>query len=146
METPLRPSRMWERSVAFTLVELMIVVVIVAILVMVAVPVYRSNAAQAKMSEAIAGVGTVRTAMRIYAAFHNGDYPVLTAVDGSGLGVINVTPSSLDGKYFDRSNYEVTSTVGGYKVKAVEPLSGMKYEIDHSGIETTGTGYYTSGY
>ncbi len=76
------------RSGAFTLIELMIVVVIVAILALVAIPLYQGNVIAAKMSEGIAGCGTIRTAFRTYAASHAGNYPVLTAQNGSQLSVL----------------------------------------------------------
>ncbi len=53
---------------AFTLVELMIVVVIVAILATVSVPIYRASMKDAKMSEGIAGVGMIHTAARVQIA------------------------------------------------------------------------------
>ena len=134
-----------DRYGAFTLIELMIVVVIVAILAMVAVPIYQANVTQAKMSEGIAGVGSIRTAFRVYAATHNGTYPVLTAVDGSGLSVLNIASTDLDGKYFENDNYAVTSTATTYTLTATEEGSGTKYEIDENGDETTGTGYYSTG-
>ena len=67
-----RLTRRMRRKHAFTLVELMIVVVIVAILAMVAIPLYQGNVRAAKMSEGISGCGTVRTALRVYAASHGG--------------------------------------------------------------------------
>ena len=128
------------------MVELMIVVVIVAILAMVGIPLYRSYVAGARMSEGIAGVGAIRTALRVYASAHAGDYPTLAGVDGTGLGVINVPPGDLTSKYFNAGDYEVTSDASSYTLTATDPLTAMKYQIDENGTETTGTGYYTSGH
>jgi len=139
----LRLKKTGGRSAAFTLVELMIVVVIVAILAMVAVPIYRANVTNAKMSEGIAGVGSIRTAFRIYAASHDGDYPVLTAVDGDGLDDLNVDGDDLDGKYFESDDYEVTSTASTYTIKATEPDSSETYIINQAGVES---GTYTTGH
>lgn len=137
---------MRRHSAAFTLIELMIVVVILSILVLAAVPLYRSNAKHARISEGIAGIGAIRTAFRLYAAANNGNYPVLTAVSGSELSVLNVGSTDLDGKFFDPDDYSVTSTASAYTITATDPGSGLKYEIDENGDETTGSGYYVSGY
>lgn len=126
-------QRMRRRG-AFTLVELMIVVVIVAILAMVAIPLYQGNVTAAKMSEGIAGCGTVRTALRVYAASHSGSYPTLTAADGTGLSGINISASSLNGKYFQATNYEVTSTAAAYTVKAT--MGSDTYIINQLGVES----------
>jgi prepilin-type N-terminal cleavage/methylation domain-containing protein len=122
------------RNSAFTLVELMIVVVIVAILALVAIPLYQSNVTAAKFSEGIAGVGTIRTAMRVYAASHSNAYPVLTAVDGDSLSSLNIASGSLDGKYFSGTDYEVTSTASTYTIKAT--LGSETYIVNQDGVES----------
>ena len=92
---------------AFTLVELMIVVVIVAILAMVAIP--------------------------MYAASHNGSFPVLAAVDGSGLSSLNISAADLNGKYFQAADYTVTSNATTYTITAT--MGADTYIIDQDGIE-----------
>ena len=124
----------------------MIVVVIVAILAMIAIPILRSSVANARTTEGIAGVGTIRTAFRVYAALHNGSYPTLAAVDGSGLGDIGIKASDLDGKFFGSEDYEVTSDAASYTITATDPETGLIYEIDQDGTETTGDDYYNSGH
>ena len=124
----------------------MMVVVFVAILAMIAIPIYRSSIANARTTEGIAGVGTIRTAFRVYAAVHSGSYPTLAAVDGSGLGEIGIRASDLDGKFFASADYEVTSAAATYTITATDPDSGLIYEIDQDGTETTGDGYYNSGH
>lgn len=131
------------RSVdAFTLIELMIVVIIVAILATVQLPMYRGHITAARMSEGIAGAGTIRTAMRVYAASHNGSYPVYTSVNGANLSAINIGPTDLNGKFFQATNYEVTSSATTYTIKATLQLSGDTYIIDQNGVEH---GTYLSG-
>ena len=134
--------RMLKGRKAFTLVELMIVVVIVAILALVAIPLYRGNVTSAKMSEGIAGAGTIRTALRVYAASHNGSYPVLTAVDGTGLSTIGMNSADLNGKYFQSTNYTVTSTAAAYTVTATLTATGDTYVINQAGAES---GTFTTG-
>ena len=124
---------------------ILIVVVIVAILAMVAIPLYQSSVENARMSEGIAGVGTIRTALRVYAAGHGGAYPVLDA-NGTGLGEINVQASDLDGKFFEAVDYWVDSLVATYTISAEDSRTGLKYEIDEDGVEREGADYYTSGH
>jgi len=123
------------RRRAFTLVELMIVVVIVAILALVAIPLYQANVRAAKMSEGIAGVGTIRTALRVYAASHSGQYPTLNGVDGTALSVINVDAASLNGKYFQATDYTVTSDATTYTITATFS-DGTTYTINQDGVES----------
>jgi len=131
----MRLLKMLGRRKAFTLVELMIVVVIVAILALVAIPLYQANVRAAQMSEGIAGCGTIRTALRVYAASHGGDYPVLAGVDGSGLGVILVSADALEGKYFQAADYSVTSAAAAYTITATL-ADGTTYVIDQDGAES----------
>ena len=58
----LRKSRMS----GFTLVELMVVVIIIGILAAAAVPIYTAQTRRAKTSEALAGLGAIRSAERVY--------------------------------------------------------------------------------
>ena len=92
----------------FSLVELMIVLVIVGILAAVGVPIYSANVTKAKMSEADASLGTVRTALRVEYA-ENGYYPNVTtgtAVTAAGLGI---KATELSGKYFQSTAYTMVS-------------------------------------
>jgi len=139
MNTLIRPPR---RANAFTLIELMIVVSIVAILATVQLPMYRANVNAAKMSEGISGAGTIRTAMRVYAASHNGNYPIYSAVNATGLSAIGFRPTDLDGKFFQATNYLVTSTATAYTIQATLLPGGDTYIIDQDGVEH---GSYLSG-
>ncbi len=60
---------------AFTLIELLIVVIIVGILAAAAVPLYIAQADRARISEATAGLGAIRTMMTAYRTEH-GAFPV----------------------------------------------------------------------
>ncbi len=134
------------RGAAFTLVELMIVVVIVAILAMTAIPLYRSSIAHAREIEGIGAVGSIRTVLRVYAAAHDRSYPTLAGVDGNGLGGVGIMGSDLDGKYFSAGDYTVVSDAASYTITATDPDTGLIYEIDENGTETAGVGYYNSGH
>jgi len=120
--------------VAFTLVELMIVVVMVAIFALVAVANYQSNVKASKMTEGVTGAGMIRTAMRVYSAAHDGQYPTLNNVDGSALEIISVRAEDLTGKYFGPSDYRVTSSASGYTIRVTMPGDpDCWYEVDEEG-------------
>ena len=134
----MRPTRC-ERVAApgFTLVELMIVVVIVAILALAAVPLYMANIKTSRMSEGMTGVGMIRMSLRIYASGNGGRYPVIAGERGDNLGVLNIVPADLSGKYFSPTDYVVTSAASHYAVRATLPEDpNFWYEVDEAGNET----------
>jgi prepilin-type N-terminal cleavage/methylation domain-containing protein len=131
---------------AFTLVELMIVVVIVAILALVAIPLYTGNITAAKWSEGVSGVGALRTALRVYAASHNGnlstDFNVSSAA--SLPSAAGFSPTDLNGKYFTSGSYAISgcsASNGNYTITATL-TSGQTYIINQDGSES---GTYKTG-
>ena len=90
---------------AFTLIELLIVVIIVAVLAGVGVPLLRGNVDRARASEADAGLGTIRTALRAYLAEHN-TYATAT------MNNIGLNANDLLGRYFDDSDYSLNGLTG----------------------------------
>jgi prepilin-type N-terminal cleavage/methylation domain-containing protein len=122
---------------AFTLVELMIVVVIVAVLAMVTMPLLVEHVKASKMSEGIAAVGTIRTAFREYAAVHSGQYPALAGVDGGGLDVLNLRNTDIDGKHFANADYVVNSTDSTYTIRCTLPEDAdYWWQVDEAGNVT----------
>ena len=93
-----------KRNSGFSLVELMIVIVIIGVLAAVAVPIYSNNVMKAKMSEADAAFGSIRTQLRVFYG-ENGQYPVIAegAIVGMAWNDINV--NELNGKYFLDASY-----------------------------------------
>ena len=96
----------------FTLVELMVVILIVGILAAVAIPLMQGRIDKAKWSEANATAGTIRTAVRAYAA----ETSVATAQTITGLLSVVATQSKLgfvasdlEGTYFTAGDYDITS-------------------------------------
>lgn len=97
----------------------------------------RRNAAA--MSEGIAGAGSIRSALRVYAAGHNNLYPVLNFVDGSGLSAIGIAVDDLDGKYLKASSYRVTSTATDYIITV--KAGSESYVLRQNGIPELNRGY-----
>ena len=126
-------------AAGFTLIELMIVVVIVAVLALAVLPMQAGHVKNARMSEGIAGVGLVRTALRVYASGHWGQYPALTNALGSQLDILLIAPDGLDGKFLTAADYVVNATPDGYTIRATLPSdTSFWYEVDQDGNETKG--------
>ncbi len=103
----------------FTLVELMIVVIIVGILAAVAIPMYQGATERAKASEAVAALGTIRGAMRVYFAEH-GTYVITGVAIGDQVtnpGVLDVTDTDLLGRYFSTECYTFDAIPGAATCK-----------------------------
>ncbi len=83
----------------FTLVELIVVVIIVGILAAVSIPLMSGNVEKAKKTEAVAALGSLRTAARLY-------YVEFSKWPG-GLGDVStyVTTADLAGKYYKSNDY-----------------------------------------
>ncbi len=96
----------------FSLVELMIVIVIIGVLAAVAVPIYNNNVRKAKMSEADAALGSIRTQLRVYYG-ENGSYPVEDPADYViGASWNDIKTNELTGAYFTDSSYTYYSAAG----------------------------------
>jgi len=94
----------------FSLVELMIVIVIIGVLAAVAVPIYNNNVTKARMSEADAALGSIRTQLRVYYG-ENGEYPTADEyVIGASWNEIK--SGELTGTYFTDSSYTYVSADG----------------------------------
>ncbi len=97
----------------FTLIELMVVILIVGILAAVAIPLMRGRIDSAKWSEANATAGTIRTAIRAYAAEKG--VAAAQALAGSNLSVaatqsaLGFSANDCEGTYFTAANFVITS-------------------------------------
>src|SRR3989338_4199751 len=101
-------SQVMRKNAAFTLIELLVVVIIVAVLAAVGIPLMAGQISRARASEAEAGLGTVRTALRSYFA-EKQDY---TGATFANIGVNRVTGNlslddDLDGRWFSDDGYSI---------------------------------------
>jgi len=98
---------------AFTLVELMVVILIVGILAAVAIPLMQGRIDKAKWSEANATAGTIRTAVRAYSAetsIATAQANCLGTLDDADIqGYLGFNASDLTGTYFVPGDYEITA-------------------------------------
>ena len=96
----------------FTLVELMVVILIVGILAAVAIPLMQGRIDKAKWSEANATAGTIRTAIRAYAAETSvGTAAALAPALSNGVtqSALGFNASDLEGTYFEALCYTINS-------------------------------------
>ncbi len=73
-------KKLLKSKAGFTMIELMVVVIIVGILAAASVPVYRGNVKKAIATEAVATLGSIRSAERLYNAEYN-TYTDVTAAN-----------------------------------------------------------------
>jgi prepilin-type N-terminal cleavage/methylation domain-containing protein len=129
----------------FTLVELMVVILIVGILAAVAIPLMQGRIDKAKWSEANATAGTIRTAIRAYAA----ETSVLTAqgligntlADAATQAALGFSATDCEGTYFASGDYTITG-VNANGMAEVTVANGSKAGAPTNGpyiLHTDGT-------
>lgn len=126
------------RRSAFTLIELMIVVVIVAILAASAYPIYRSVVSRAYEAEIMGGLSIFRTAERIHRAEH-GIYANLTALENQGL---IASTDFEDMAYVDYSHYSIPASADdSFTIQWDRPATGdiASYNYSQLQMEEDGT-------
>lgn len=118
-----------KRGDGFTLTELTIVILIVAILAAVLTPFLQGRIDEAKWSEACTTAGTIRVAVRAYAA--GSGITAAQALVGTNLGDEN-TQSLLgfqlqdcEGTYFESDDYTITS-IGADGMAVITVKGGSK--------------------
>ncbi len=124
----------------FSLVELMIVIAVTTLSAVITVPIYSNNVMKAKLSEADANLGSIRTQLRIYYG-NNNEYPrAESAALVVGATWNDINSGQLNGKYFDDSSYTYVSAEGVEFTITCSAKSVLDSDrtIDESGILTGG--------
>lgn len=88
----------------FTLIELLVVVIIVAVLAVVGIPLMQGNVERARMTEADAALGTIRTAMRAEQA-ENAGFPVIASGTTAVAAAIGINANDLTGRFFEDDDF-----------------------------------------
>ena len=120
----------------FSLIELMIVIVIIGVLAAIGVAIFNQNILEARRTEAVATIGTIRRQVRLYYAAE-GSYPLAPAfTQVLGKPWNDIKPGELNGTYFSDTHYRYRSRQGvEYQIKC-EKADILDYSIwiDEMGI------------
>ena len=111
------------RHKAFTLVELLIVVIILGILAAVVIPQFSDASTDARVSAMVTNLGTIRGQLEFYRMQHNGNYPTFAALTAQMTGGTDITgaPGTAFGPYLQRipnNPFTDTNTVVGLSTGA----------------------------
>jgi prepilin-type N-terminal cleavage/methylation domain-containing protein len=112
-------------SRGFTLIELLIVVIIVAILAAIAIPQFTSSTTDAQAAAVDANLATVRSAIEMYKAQHNGIYPGDVATAGTGCPSGTGVTATADTAAALTAQLQGYSNAAGQTCSA--PAPGFKY-------------------
>jgi len=136
------------RRLAFTLVELLIVVVILGILAAVVIPQFSDASTDTKFSSLSTNLSTIRGQLELYKLQHNGTYPALltfsnqmtqkTDADGT------VNASGKFGPYLQRVPNNPFSNTNDVSTDAAGPTKAWYYDAA-SGTFKANDGGTTNG-
>jgi type IV pilus assembly protein PilA len=93
---------------AFTLIELMVVILIVAVLAAAAVPLMRGRIDRSKWTEANAAAGSIRNSVKAY-FLETGNTVIGSLSNASVQQALGVQSGDLTGTYFVPSDYVIDS-------------------------------------
>lgn len=96
------------RRAAFTMVELMIVVLIISVLAVVAGPILRGRIDSAKWTEANTAAGMIRGSVKIYYS-RTGQVITGSLADEATRNALILSAEDLTGTYFVPSDYNIDS-------------------------------------
>lgn len=113
----------------FTLIELMVVVIIVGVLAAASVPLYQGNVRRAIRAEAIATMGSIRSAQRVYRAEHGVYFTSADAAQRQGANLLNNigigADALVDVAYFGTNCYDLTdSDTATFTVRTTSRAAG----------------------
>ncbi len=93
---------------AFTLIELMVVILIVGVLAAASVPLMRGRVESAKWAEAHATAGTIRSAVRVrFAETGSADGLIGALSSNARRTALGFTEEDLKGTYFSAGDYRI---------------------------------------
>lgn len=129
---------------AFTLVEILIVVIILGILAAIVVPQFTSASEEAQLSNAQSQLQTIRNMIELYRVRNNGDYPTCFAAGnwGDAAGATAEARGLLGGDYLrsapvnPRTGSSTVAAGGEAEAQNVAATDGWYWEVD----ATTGVG------
>ena len=138
---------------AFTLIEVLIVVVIMAVLAATIIPQFSSSTQDAQESALSYNVHTMRSQIELYKVHHFGQYPTITASDLPQLtsatdanGAIGAPgPAFPYGPYVDselpNNPFNDLNTVVAGTGAAGDGSSGWQYDVNTGGIWPNHSGW-----
>ena len=144
------------RRGAFTLIEVLIVVVIMAVLAATIIPQFSSSTQDAKESQLSFNVHTLRSQIELYRVHHLGKYPAITGTDLPQLtsetkadGTVNTGASAPDtypfgpyvGSELPNNPFNDLNTVAAGTGGAGDGSSGWQYDANSGGIWPNHSGW-----
>lgn len=143
------------RRRAFTLIEVLIVVVIMAVLAATIIPQFSSSTTDAKESSLKFNVHTMRSQIELYKIHHSGNYPTIQAAALPQMtGATNISgtigaagPDFPYGPYIDNElpNNPFNNSTGvtaGTGAAFIDDGTGWQYDVNTGGIWPNNTEYY----
>ncbi|MBL0349214.1 MAG: prepilin-type N-terminal cleavage/methylation domain-containing protein [Elusimicrobia bacterium] len=120
-------------SKGFTLIELMLVVAIIGLLAAIAIPKFANLVVKAKEAAARGKLGTFRSALSLYYADNEGNYPSIAGLQGVGAPPPYYMQYALVPKYMNQQiSIDVPSAVihkGGVYTKPITLFDDSNFDI-----------------
>ncbi len=125
----------------FSMIELLVVLLIIGILAAIAAPMFMANADKAKVSEAVAGLGAIRSAQRVYYMQNSNAYTVDGVIYNTGASteigaILGLTFPGA--KYFSNTAYAFDNGAATFS----DGVAAVNFLIGANGSETASTGQY----
>ena len=120
-----------KKNLAFTLVELAIVIVIAGLLAAVAIPIYNGVVDDAKWSEAKQGASAIKNALVVYGRYKNG-FSTISSASWTAVKpvaeTIGIQPTSLEKLQYFSDNcfqYQTLNSDQDFEVRCASDYDGV---------------------